>query len=161
MPPFPDWLEPMAATLTQERFTGPEWIFERKFDGIRVLAYKRWKDVRLYSRNRLPQNLPTVANAIAHLPPRDLILDGEAIWSPDAGGYHVFDILWIDGRDVTKLPLVERRALLQGLPLRAPLRRVVALGIRIRGSARATKAGKASSQSGAIRSTSTADRRTG
>ena len=38
---MPDWLEPMAATLTQERFTGPEWLFERKFDGIRLLAYKR------------------------------------------------------------------------------------------------------------------------
>ena len=38
---FPDWLEPMAATLTQERFTGPEWIFERKFDGIRLLAFKQ------------------------------------------------------------------------------------------------------------------------
>ena len=37
---FPEWLEPMAATLTQERFTGPEWIFERKFDGIRLLAFK-------------------------------------------------------------------------------------------------------------------------
>src|SRR5437773_616325 len=35
---FPEWVEPMAATLTQERFTGPEWIFERKFDGIRLLA---------------------------------------------------------------------------------------------------------------------------
>ena len=38
--PFPEWLEPMAATLTQERFTGPEWIFERKLDGIRLLAFK-------------------------------------------------------------------------------------------------------------------------
>jgi ATP-dependent DNA ligase len=35
-----DWLEPMAATLTQERFAGPDWVFERKFDGIRLLAYK-------------------------------------------------------------------------------------------------------------------------
>ena len=41
MTAFPDWLEPMAATLTQERFTGPEWIFERKFDGIRLLAFKQ------------------------------------------------------------------------------------------------------------------------
>ena len=48
----------MAATLTQERFTGPEWIFERKFDGIRLLAFKQGPDVRLFSRNRLPQNLP-------------------------------------------------------------------------------------------------------
>ncbi|MGH7574458.1 MAG: hypothetical protein ACREM1_04920 [Longimicrobiales bacterium] len=37
---FPECVEPMAATLTQERFTGPEWIFERKLDGIRLLAFK-------------------------------------------------------------------------------------------------------------------------
>ena len=42
---MPDWLEPMAATLTQERFTGADWLFERKFDGIRLLAYKRGDDV--------------------------------------------------------------------------------------------------------------------
>ena len=58
---FPDWVEPMAATLTQERFTGPEWIFERKLDGIRLIAFKRGGDVRLFSRNRLPQNLPRIA----------------------------------------------------------------------------------------------------
>jgi hypothetical protein len=50
---MPDWLEPMAATLTQERFAGDDWLFERKFDGIRLLAYKRGAEVRLYSRNRL------------------------------------------------------------------------------------------------------------
>ena len=48
MTKFPDWIVPMAATLTQERFTGPEWIFERKFDGIRLLAFKQGADVRLY-----------------------------------------------------------------------------------------------------------------
>ena len=55
---IPEWLEPMAATLTQDRFTGPDWMFERKFDGIRLLAYKQGDDVRLYSRNRRPQSLP-------------------------------------------------------------------------------------------------------
>ena len=40
MPAFPDWIQPMAATLTQERFAGPEWIFEQKFDGIRLIAFK-------------------------------------------------------------------------------------------------------------------------
>jgi bifunctional non-homologous end joining protein LigD len=123
---FPDWIEPMAATLTQERFTGPEWIFERKLDGIRLLAFKRGQDVRLFSRNRLPQDLPRLAAAIATLPPRELILDGESTWRDDAG-YYVFDIMWIDGRDVMSLPLEERRALLQKLPLRAPLHRVPAL----------------------------------
>ena len=57
----------MAATLTQERFTGPDWLFERKLDGIRLLAFKQGPTVTLYSRNRLPQNhhYPTVVEAIA------------------------------------------------------------------------------------------------
>jgi len=126
MSAFPEWLVPMAATLTQERFTGPEWIFERKYDGIRLLAFKNGDDVRLYSRNRLPQNMPALAAAVAQLPVRDAILDGEITWDRQSA-YHVFDILWHDGRPVTALPLVERQALLHALPLRAPLHRVEAL----------------------------------
>lgn len=122
----PDWLEPMAATLTQDRFSGPEWIFERKFDGIRLLAFKDGPTVRLLSRNRLLRHEPAIAKAIADLPVRDVVLDGESDW--DGGGsYHVFDILWLDGRNVTSLPLHERQALLHELPMRAPLRRVAAL----------------------------------
>ena len=116
----------MAATLTQERFSGPEWIFERKFDGIRLLAFKQGPDVRLFSRNRLPQNIPSVAEAIAKLPVHDAILDGEVTWDR-SGAYHVFDVMWLDGRDVMSLPLDERRALLNELPLRPPLQRVVPL----------------------------------
>jgi ATP-dependent DNA ligase len=122
---FPEWVEPMAATLTQERFSGPDWIFERKLDGIRLLAFKRGRDIRLLSRNQLPQQLPHIADAIRALPPRELILDGEMMW--DGATYHVFDILWIDGRDVMSQPLEERRALLAALPLASPLQRVAAL----------------------------------
>jgi ATP-dependent DNA ligase len=61
---FPEWVVPMAATLTQERFASPEWLFERKFDGIRMLAFKQGADVKLFSRNRLPQHYPSVAEAI-------------------------------------------------------------------------------------------------
>src|SRR5436190_7444908 len=115
----------MAATLTQERFTGPEWIFERKFDGIRMLAFKNGRDVKLYSRNRLLQHRPAVEEAIASLPVHDVILDGEAAWDKSSKvGYHVFDILWLEGRSVKSLPLDERRALLKNLPLKAPLARV-------------------------------------
>jgi bifunctional non-homologous end joining protein LigD len=117
----------MAATLTQERFSGPEWIFERKFDGIRLLAFKDQGDVRLFSRNRLPQQMPAVANAIGALPVRDAIFDGEVSWPGARVTYHLFDVMWLDGRDVTSLPLEERRALLKGLPLRPPLQRVVEL----------------------------------
>jgi bifunctional non-homologous end joining protein LigD len=123
----PDWVEPMAATLTQERFTGPEWIFERKFDGIRLLAFKDGEDVRLLSRNRLPQQLPAVAAAIARLPIATLVLDGELTWASGQVAYHVFDIMWINGRDVTTLPLEKRRALLATVPLESPLRRVATL----------------------------------
>ena len=129
---FPEWVEPMAATLTQERFTGPEWIFERKLDGIRLLAYKHGTDIRLFSRNRLPQNAsyPSVVKAIANLPVQEVILDGEAtgVWGKQGKvAYHVFDILWLDGRDVTLLPLDARRALLSKLSFRSPLARVESL----------------------------------
>ena len=116
----------MAATLTQERFTGPDWIFERKYDGIRLIAYRNGKDVRLYSRNRLPHDHPAIVDAIMRMPVREIILDGEITWD-GRGAYHVFDVMWLDGRDLTKAPLEERLALLGGLPFQAPMRRVPAL----------------------------------
>jgi bifunctional non-homologous end joining protein LigD len=122
---MPDWLEPMAATLTQDRFAGPEWLFERKFDGIRLLSYKNGRNVQLYSRNRLPQRLPEIARAIARLPIKDAILDGEMSW--DGRTYHVFDVLWMNGEAVTSRPLEARRALLEQLPLEPPLHRVALL----------------------------------
>src|SRR5688572_289011 len=125
----PEWLEPMAATLTQERFTSPKWVFERKLDGIRVLAFKNGSEVRLLSRNRLPQNAwyPDVVQAVAQLPVHDVVLDGEATGAWGRQGdftYHVFDVLWLDGRAVTSLPLDERRALLEQLPLQPPVGRI-------------------------------------
>ena len=126
MTSFPEWLEPMAATLTQERFTGPEWIFERKYDGIRLLAYKQDTKVRLFSRTRHLQDIPSVADAIERLPANELILDGEITWDMRQA-YHVFDILWLDGRDLQSAPIEERRAILRNLPFSPPLRHVEAL----------------------------------
>ncbi len=126
-PAFPEWLEPMAATLTQERFTGPDWVFERKIDGIRLLAFKHGDDVRLLSRNRLLQNAgyPSFAQAVAKLEVDNVVLDGEAtgVWGNrgDHLAYHVFDLLWLDGEDLTRLPLDERRARLERLNFKPPL----------------------------------------
>ena len=117
---FPNWIVPMAATLTQERFTGPDWVFERKFDGIRLLAFKRDGEVHLFSRNRLPQHCPPIANAVAALPPPELILDGEMSWAGPVR-YDVFDVIWMSGADLRALPLDERRVHLSRLPLRPPL----------------------------------------
>jgi bifunctional non-homologous end joining protein LigD len=117
---FPEWIVPMAATLTQERFAGPEWIFERKYDGIRLLAFRQGNSVRLFSRNQLPQHSPPIASAIGALPVDQVILDGEVDWGRSVE-YHIFDILWLDGRDLMRLPLMERRAILHDLGLRPPL----------------------------------------
>jgi len=125
---FPEWLEPMAATLTYERFNGPEWIFERKYDGIRALAFKQGRDVRLLSRNRLPQYNHPVCDAIARLGVSDAILDGELAWRGDSKvSYHVFDLLWLDGQALTGLPLHERKALLANIRFEAPIERVATL----------------------------------
>jgi bifunctional non-homologous end joining protein LigD len=129
---LPDWIEPMAATLTEERFADDGWIFERKLDGIRVIAFKNGRNVHLYSRNRLPLNdgYPAVARAIAALPARTLILDGEATGAWGRLGeadYHVFDVLWLDGEDLRSQPLDVRRTRLASLPLDLPLARVSAL----------------------------------
>ena len=120
----------MAATLTQERFVSPDWIYERKYDGIRMIAFKRNGKVELFSRNHRLQNdaSPRVVRAIADLPLDNLIFDGEATWrESDSVSYHIFDVLWLEGRDVRALPLDQRRALLAELPLRSPLARVEAL----------------------------------
>jgi ATP-dependent DNA ligase len=121
----PEWLEPMAATLTQERFTGPEWIFEQKLDGIRLLAFRDGDVVRLLSRNRLARDIPHVTRAILALPLDEVVLDGESTWDPGSDvAYHVFDILWLNGRSTTSLPLAARYELLDRLELRPPLGRV-------------------------------------
>ena len=123
MTSFPTWIIPMAATLTQERFSGPDWLFERKYDGIRLLAFRRGSSVRLYSRNQILQNdvYPSIVRAMQRLPVRDVILDGEVLHD---GAFHIFDIPWLDGTERMSLPLMQRGALLAALPLEKPLLRV-------------------------------------
>jgi bifunctional non-homologous end joining protein LigD len=120
---MPEWLEPMAATLTQDRFTGDDWLFERKFDGIRLLAYKRGSQVQLFSRNQLAQHSPGIEDAVRKLDVDEVILDGEVTW--DRGSeYSVFDIMWLNGKSTTALPIEERQALLKSLRFVKPLHRV-------------------------------------
>lgn len=131
---LPEWLEPMAATLTDQRFVDPAWTFERKLDGIRLLAYKDGPRVSLWSRNRLDLtgSYPAVARAIAALPVTSVILDGEATghWGRQGDAdYHVFDVLWLNGKSVTDLTLEERRARLDAIPFDGPIARVRELQI--------------------------------
>ena len=130
-------------TLLRSRASGcvKVAVVDAKLDGIRVLAFKNGSDVRLLSRNKLPLNdaYPAVVEAIAALPVTDVILDGEATGAWGRQGrftYHVFDILWLDGRDVTALTLDARRDLLARLPLRSPVGRVDALAVIFRAQPR-------------------------
>ena len=118
----------MKAVLTAERPQGPEWIFERKLDGIRCLAVKDRGRTRLFSRNELPldDRYPAIAAALDADPADDLVIDGEAVafvggrdrFGGGEGGelfYYVFDVLVAGGRDVRALGLEERRAVLEGV----------------------------------------------
>jgi DNA ligase D-like protein (predicted ligase) len=125
----------MKAVLTADRPAGPEWVFERKLDGIRCLAVKDGGRTRLYSRNELSLNdrYPSLAAALDADPADGFVLDGEAVAFVGGrdrfgGGsgelfYYIFDVLIAGGRDVRPLPLDERRAVLAGLlRWREPLR---------------------------------------
>src|SRR5215218_1348769 len=123
--------EPMKAVLTDERFSDPDWIFERKLDGIRCLAFKAHERVQLRSRNDLSLNgrFPEIAAALEADPVTDVVLDGEIVAfdgaqtsfarlqqrgeRPTPVFFYVFDILRLAGDDVTDEPLRARKALLR------------------------------------------------
>ena len=148
----PEWLDPMLATLTDDRFDDPDWIYERKLDGARLLAYRSGSEVRLMSRNRKERNatFPEVIDALEALDAPDFIVDGEVVtFEGDVTSfsrlqdrlhvededeararadrirvyYYVFDVLHADGWDVTGVPLRSRKNLLmQMIDFEDPLR---------------------------------------
>jgi DNA ligase D-like protein (predicted ligase) len=131
----------MKAVLTDKRFSDPGWIFERKLDGIRCIALGDDGPVKLWSRNDLALNdrYPEIAEALERQPAPRFAVDGEVV--AFVGGrtsferlarrgrervavyLYVFDLLWLDGRDVRPLPLRERKRLLRDvLRWRDPIR---------------------------------------
>jgi ATP-dependent DNA ligase len=115
--PTPKWIQPMAATLTDARFDDPEWIFERKLDGWRYLAFVANGEAKLLTRNKIPHTFPDVEGALLAQPVDDFVLDGEMV----GGIYSVFDVLRFDGYDVTQLPLYARKQLFKYFEWRKPL----------------------------------------
>jgi DNA ligase D-like protein (predicted ligase) len=123
----------MKAVLTDERFSSPDWIFERKLDGIRCIAIRDGSSLRMLSRNDLSLNerYPGIAEALAGQARERFAVDGEVVavsgrFQDDGPRlYHVFDVLWLDGEDVRSRPLRERKALLKdALAWEDPLRLV-------------------------------------
>jgi DNA ligase D-like protein (predicted ligase) len=146
----PVWVDPMLATLTKERFSDPDWIFERKLDGERCLAFRSGGEVRLLSRNRkmLNNHYPEIAAALDDPAGSDLVVDGEIVAftgsqtdfsrlqrrmqvsdptqarrSGIAVFYYIFDIVYLDGFDLSDLALQDRKRLLRTcLSFGGPLR---------------------------------------
>ena len=139
----PGWLEPELATLTRDRFSDSAWIFERKLDGERCVAFADGGEVRLMTRNQhdISSTFPEIAGALAaQRVGDDFIVDGEivafdkdetkfgllqhrlGVIRPAAdllaevpAYYYLFDVLWAGGRDVRPAPLLERKKILRGL----------------------------------------------
>jgi bifunctional non-homologous end joining protein LigD len=122
--------QPMLATLVREPFQKPGWVYEEKYDGYRILAYKEGSRVRLYSRNAIDRTdrFFDVAAAMSTLRPSTLLLDGEVsvfdregvsrfqlLQNLSAGKsvFAVFDCLYKDGQDLRRRPLSERRVALE------------------------------------------------
>jgi bifunctional non-homologous end joining protein LigD len=152
----PSWCSPTLATLTDKRFSDPKWIFERKLDGVRCLAFRDGRRVRLLSRNRQSLNgtYPEVVHALAAQKSSKFVVDGEivafegrrtsfarlqgrlGITDPEeargsgiAVFYYLFDLMHLDGKATTDLPLIRRKRLLRSAfdfsdPLRFTTHRV-------------------------------------
>jgi DNA ligase D-like protein (predicted ligase) len=146
----PRFSEPMLATLTEDRFSSGEWIYERKFDGIRCLASRDDNGVALSSRNHKPLNdsYPELVEALSKQDAKDFVIDGEIVafrgkrtsfsrlqgrsglHDPEAARatgiavyYYVFDVLYLDGWRLARVPLRARKRLLKrALTFDDPLR---------------------------------------
>lgn len=126
-------LRPMLATLIDAPFDDSEWVFEIKWDGFRVISKIERGKVALFSRGgkRMTKDYPRIATALAKVR-RRAVIDGELVALDENNRsrfqllqnarrtnvrlrYYVFDVLFLDGKDVRRLPLLERKRLLRSI----------------------------------------------
>lgn len=143
--PLPKDIRPMLATLVEKPFNNKEWLFELKMDGIRAIVVKDGSKLEMWTRNAkgLTRRFPTLAHAFAELPADTVVLDGEIVALDEKGHSHfnliqprihlsrakdiamadeqipvyfyAFDLLHLNGYDLMKFPLIERKAVLRKL----------------------------------------------
>lgn len=132
-------LRPMLATLTDKPFDDPDWVFETKWDGFRAIAVAGPGHASLYSRNGIDisRKYPSICAALAAIK-HEAVLDGELV-ALDAHGrsrfqllqnaernaarllYCVFDLLYLDGKDLRDWPLLKRKEALEKVLPKSPL----------------------------------------
>jgi bifunctional non-homologous end joining protein LigD len=128
---LPERVEVMKAVLSREPFSDPAWIFERKLDGIRCVAIRDGRRLRLLSRNHLSLNtrFPALAEALSRNTDADFAIDGEIVaFKGTRSGFellqqrglrgvavyfYAFDLLHLSGQDTTALELRSRKRLLR------------------------------------------------
>src|SRR3954466_7992885 len=124
----PRTLEPQLCTLVEQPPVDDGWIHEIKYDGWRLLARKEGPHVSLWTRGGIEwsRRLPAISAAVRDLPTRDAWLDGELVHLDENGFpdfdalqtdmrsrrrarlfFHVWDVLWLDGRDLCRVPLLD------------------------------------------------------
>jgi bifunctional non-homologous end joining protein LigD len=129
----PRFIDPMKPKLLAAPPQHGDWLYELKFDGIRLLAIKNGASISVVSRNEneLRARFPEIAAAVKELPVHDCVIDGEVVALDDEGRssfqllqaremegkkspiyYYVFDLLQADGRSLLNAPLLKRKALL-------------------------------------------------
>jgi len=139
---MPEWVDPELATLTKDRFSSPDWMFERKLDGERCLTYRDGSGVRLMTRNQkvVTSTYPELEAALSAQQAGEFIIDGEVVAFVDGQTrfsqlqqrlglarptadllksvpvvYFIFDVMYAAGRDLRRRPLTERKQVLQDL----------------------------------------------
>ncbi|PWT94179.1 MAG: hypothetical protein C5B55_03120 [Blastocatellia bacterium] len=145
--PVPEFISPQLATLVDSPPEGDEWLHEIKFDGYRMLCHLNRGRVKFWSRNHKDwtEKFPGLAKVVKELPVTSVILDGEVIAMDSEGRasfqklqqafgttgdrgfvFQIFDVIYIDGFNITQTPLRQRKAILEellaGISKRSPLR---------------------------------------
>ncbi|SEM62509.1 bifunctional non-homologous end joining protein LigD [bacterium A37T11] len=128
--PIPSKIKPMKATLVNEPFDDPDWLYEVKWDGYRAIANVSKTDVTLISRNNIPFDKFYPIVDLLKAWKANAVIDGEIVvlnekglsdfgalqnWRSEADGnlvYYVFDVLWYEGKNLMDLQLAERQAIL-------------------------------------------------
>jgi DNA ligase D-like protein (predicted ligase) len=134
--PLPRWIPPQLCQLVDKAPSGPQWLHEIKLDGFRMAARIDKGRVQLLTRTGLDwsEKYPSTVTALANVKAKTAYIDGELCGIDDAGlpsfahtqaatdgerevqlVYYAFDLLHLDGRDVSGLPLTERKSLLEPL----------------------------------------------